>query len=249
VQPVVGDGLLQAIDELKSGHPKALQLIGEAVSEAEQGHTEKAIDLNLEAIEISPGLAQAYVNLLILYGQEKRFEEADKIYKKGIEAAPNFGKLYYNYGVLLLERNRPVEAYDVLLKAIQVNPLNASARINLGRIEEMKGDLSEAERQYREAISAKPDLRLAHFNLARMLIARNQPSEGAAELEKLRTPEDDQTPLYLYALSAARVREGQLEEALEVAEEARTLAEKYNRDDLLPAINRDLAALRAKLKK
>ena len=63
-----------------------------------------------------------------------------------------------------------------------------------------------------------------------MLLAQNRPGEGAAELEKVRTPEDDQTPLYLYALATARVREGKLGAALEAAEEARALAEKYALD-------------------
>ena len=88
-RPVVGDGLLQAIDELKSGDPRALQLFREAVAEAEKGNAQKAIDLNLEVISISPDLVQAYMNLLILYGKQGRIQDAEAIYRKG-GSSPEF---------------------------------------------------------------------------------------------------------------------------------------------------------------
>ena len=248
-RPVVGDGLIQAIEELKSGDPRALRLFRQAVTEAEKGNTQEAIDLNREAIEISPDLVQAYLNLLVLYGNGGRFQEAEATYWKGVKAAENFEQLHYNFGVLLLRNERPFEARDAFLKALQINPLNADSRINLGQIEELRGDFAEAERHYRAAIEFNPNLRLARFNLARLLIARGQPGEGAAELEKIRTPEDDQTPLYLYVLATARVREGKLEAALEAAEEAWELADRFGRTDLILVIDRDLEKLRAALKK
>lgn len=151
---------------------------------------------------------------------------------------------HYNYGVLLVQQRRSQEAEAVYRLAVAANPLHARARNNLGQLLEGKRDFSEALEQYREAVAANPQFRVARYNLARMLLARRQYDAAIAEFEKLREPQDAESPRYWYGLAVAHVQAGRHEGGLPLAREARRLAEAFGQNELAAAIDRDLANLK-----
>ena len=57
------------------------------------------------------------------------------------------------------------------------------------------------------------------------------------------TPEDEETPRYLYALGAAHVRAGDREKGVAYAREARRKAEALGQADLVASIDKDLRRL------
>ncbi len=118
------------------------------------------------------------------------------------------------------------------------------ARNNLGQILEGERQLTEAMDQYRHAVAADPQLRLARYNLGRMLLATRQIEEAAAEFERLREPQDAESPRYLYGLAVANVQAGRRAQGVELAHQARQLAERYGQRELVAAIDRDLAGLK-----
>ena len=63
------------------------------------------------------------------------------------------------------------------------------------------------------------------------------------ELETLRTPIDAETPRYLFALSVAYLRSGRRDDCLAAAKDARRLAAEYKQQELVDAIDRNLATL------
>jgi predicted Zn-dependent protease len=101
----------------------------------------------------------------------------------------------------------------------------------------------EAAAAYRRAVESQPALRLARFNLARMLIAAGQNDEAIAELERVRTPEDKESPRYVFALATAHLRAGRRDLGVQYAHEARRLAVAYGQPELAAAIDKDLAAI------
>jgi tetratricopeptide (TPR) repeat protein len=211
---------------------------------AELGDLPGAIEAHEAALARNASLAQAHVNLISLYGRTGQWAQAEAHYKAVLVTGYNIDEAHYNYGVLLGLQQRWPEAAVAFRAAIETNPLHAMARNNLGQILEGEPNLPEAMAQYRQAVSANPQLRLARYNLGRMLLAARQVEEAAAEFQKLREPQDAESPRYLYGLAVANVRAGRKETGVQLAKEARQLAERFGQRELVAAIDRDLAGLK-----
>ncbi len=163
---------------------------------AELGDLPGAIEAHETALARNPSLAQAHVNLISLYGRTGQWAQAEAHYKAVLAIGFNVDEAHYNYGVLLGLQRRWPEAAVAFRAAIEANPLHAMARNNLGQILEGERNLPEATAQYRQAVAADPRLRLARYNLGRMLLAVRQVEEAAAEFQKLREPQDAESPRY-----------------------------------------------------
>ena len=211
---------------------------------AELGDLAGAIDSHEAALVRNPSLAQAHANLISLYGRTGQWAQAEAHYKAVLAIGYNVDEAHYNYGVLLGLQNRWSEAAVAFRAAIAANPLHAMARNNLGQLLEGERKLPEAMDQYKEAVAADPRLRLARYNLARMLLAARQIEPATAEFEKLREPQDAESPRYLYGLAVANVQAGKREQGVQLAQQARQLAERFGQRELVTAIDRDLAGLK-----
>jgi tetratricopeptide (TPR) repeat protein len=211
---------------------------------AELGDLAGAIAAHEAALVRNPSLAQAHANLISLYGRTGQWAQAEAHYKAVLATGYNLDEAHYNYGVLLGLQSRWPEAAVAFRAAIAANPLHAMARNNLGQVLEGERKLPEAMDQYREAVAADPRLRLARYNLARMLLAARQIEAATAEFEKLREPQDAESPRYLYGLAVANVQAGKREQGVQLAQQARQLAERFGQRELVTAIDRDLAGLK-----
>ena len=211
---------------------------------AERGDLPGAIEAHEAALARNPSLAQAHVNLISLYGRTGQWAQAEAHYKAVLAIGYNVDEAHYNYGVLLGLQGRWAEAAVAFRAAIAANPLHAMAHNNLGQTLEGERNLTEATHQYRQAVGADPRLRLARYNLGRMLLAARQVEEAAAEFEKLREPQDAESPRYLYGLAVANIQAGRREQGVELARQARQLAERFGQRELVTAIDRDLAGLK-----
>jgi tetratricopeptide (TPR) repeat protein len=211
---------------------------------AEVGDLPGAIEAHEAALARNPSLAQAHANLISLYGRTSQWAQADAHYKALLAIGYNLDEAHYNYGVLLGLQRRWPEAAVAFRAAITANPLHAMARNNLGQILEGERNVTEALDQYRHAVAADPQLRLARYNLGRMLLATRQIEEAAAEFERLREPQDAESPRYVYGLAVANIQAGRRAQGVELAHQARQLAERYGQRELVAAIDRDLAGLK-----
>jgi predicted Zn-dependent protease len=93
-------------------------------------------------------------------------------------------------------------------------------------------------------VADAPTLRAARFNYGRALVAAGRLQDAIIEFSKLLEPQDQETPRYLFALAAARVRAGDVGSGREQAQAALAMARQYGQTDLAAAIERDLAALK-----
>jgi tetratricopeptide (TPR) repeat protein len=211
---------------------------------AETGDLAGAIQAHEAALRRDPSLAQAHLNLISLYGRAGDLAKAEAQYQAAIGLGYSLDEAHYNYGVLLGEHQRWREAETAYRLAVAANPLHARARNNLGKLLEGEGKLTEAMDEYRQAVTASPQLRIARYNLARMLLAARRFDDAVAEFEKLREPQDAESPRYWYGLAVAHVQAGRRDEGLALAREARRLAEAFGQRDLMTAIDRDIANLR-----
>ena len=210
---------------------------------AANGDLAGAIADHEAAVAVKPHLAQVHVNLIALYGRTEQWQKAEAAYRTVVELGYNLDEAHYNYGVLLDAQGRFEDAEAAYRKALAVNPFHAQAHNNMGQGLERRRQLSDAASHYAEAVRNRPSFRLARFNLGRMKIAAGDFAGAIEELEKLREPIDQETPRYLFALAVATAQSGRIPEGVALAREARALAVRFEQQDLVRAIDRDLSRL------
>lgn len=207
------------------------------------GRIDEAIAAQEEALHLDPGAVQAHINLISLYGRLGQYDKATDHYKAALDQGGKRADLHYNYGVLLLRLGSRDEAEAAFERALQINPYYAEAHTNLGTLYEQHGRLNDALQQFTAALENRPDDRLAHFHLGRILANQDRYDEAIRHFLQIVTPEDEDTPRYLYAAAATYARAGDLPNALKYARMARDRAAALGQTQLLASIEKDLAAL------
>jgi tetratricopeptide (TPR) repeat protein len=227
--PPLEDPVLESVFRLKQG---ADAVLAEGVRLGETGDFEGSIREHLRALELDPGLTKAHANLMALYGQAEKWDKVDEHYRAAVAQAPGLVELHYNYALALQQQKHPAEAQQALGRVLALSPHHAPAQNALGALLELEGRLEDAAAQYRLAALNQADFRAARFNLGRVLVELGRPREAVPQFEQILAAEDDQTPLYLYALAVAESRAGEREPALRHAQEARRKAEARGQQEL-----------------
>jgi tetratricopeptide (TPR) repeat protein len=238
--PPVPDPLRDEMHALDRGAPSLVQ---RGIAFQDAGRLDDAIAEHEKALELDPEYVLAHANLVILYGRTRQPQKAEEHFRAAVRINPNFADSYYNYGVLLFNERNDAEAEEMFRKAVEINPFHAQALHNLGFMRERQGRLDEAMEFYRKAIERQPAYPVAHFNIGRILANRKEYDEAISHLLLALDPEGENTPTYLYALSATYARAGKREEALKYSHRAREQAASRGQEDLLRSIDRDLRAL------
>lgn len=240
LRPAINDPLLTAIAELNAA---GSELLKRGVMFDNAGRLTEAIADHERAIEANPQLVQAHINLISLYARTGQFDKAEKHYQAANAINPNMADSHYNFGVMMAMQNRSQEAAKAFEQCLQLDPFNAEAHYNFGVIIEREGRLDEAAAHYRQAIAGKPGHRLAHFHLGRILVNQDKLPEAIAEFQKTLTPEDEQTPLFTYALGATYSRVGDNAKAILLLRQALKGATEMKQTQLAASIERDLRKL------
>jgi tetratricopeptide (TPR) repeat protein len=231
---------MDAVTELNVG---AFERLKKAANFEAEGNLEQAAAEYEGALKISAKLSQAQANLISVYARLGQAENAEKRYQLAVEVSPNLAEAHYNFGVLLTGQARYEEAAAAFRRSLEINPSYAEAHHNYGALLEREGRLAEAAEHYRVAIANNPNLRGAHFNLGRILIHQGKTAEAINHFLITLTPEDKDTPRFMYALAAAYARIGDREHAIQYARGARQRAIERKQAELLALIERDLRIL------
>ncbi len=236
----LNDPLVGSIAELNTAGSEILKR--GAMLEA-AGNLDQSIAEHERALLVNPRLTQAHINLISLYARAGNFEKAEKHYRDVVEINPNLDDSHYNYGVMLVQLKRYDDAAAAFLRSLQANPQNADAHHNYAVMIEREGRLDEAAGHYRKAIENRPAYRAAHFHLGRILVNQGRLDEAIDHLIRSLTPEDEDTPLYQYALGATYIRAGQREKGIAQLREAHKKAVAFGQSQIAASILRDLTAL------
>jgi tetratricopeptide (TPR) repeat protein len=207
------------------------------------GKIEESIAAHEQALEIDPGLVQAHINLISLYGRTKKFDKAERAYRSALAINPELPDIHYNFGVSLAGQERFSEAAQAFQSCLRFNPYYAEAHHNYAVIVEREGKLDEAAAHYRKAIDNKPGYRAARFHLGRILVNQDKLSEAVEQFLQTLTPEDEDTPRYTYALGATYIRAGDRRKGIHYLREALKRASALDQKGLASSIERDLKTL------
>ncbi|MCX6598349.1 MAG: tetratricopeptide repeat protein [Acidobacteria bacterium] len=239
--PPLEDGLMEAVRDLNAGPSRLLR---QAQSAEAQGQLAAAVQLQLQALQLDPKLAQAHVNLISLYARLNQPKNAEAAYRAAIALAPNSADAYYNYGVLSGMSGQPAEARRAFERSLAIDPGNADAHHNLGALLQESGQLAAAARQFEQAIALNPAAANSHFQLGRLQANQKRYAEALSHLEKAAQSDDQATPTYLYALGATQARAGNREGARASLRAAFQQANRWGQLQLANAIDQDLARLK-----
>jgi tetratricopeptide (TPR) repeat protein len=231
--PQPEDPMLETVRSLDN---TALAHLMKGVELETAGRLNEAIAEHEEAVKQDARLVQAHANLIALYGRAGRAEQAEKEYRTTVEINPNLPQSHYDYGVFLVSRQRFREAETAFRKALETSPNYAEAHSNLGAMLEREGKSTEAIREYRAAIADKPNFRSAHFQLGRLLLIQKRTSEAIAQLSLALTPEDADTPRFMFALGVAYSEAGDYASAVRYLREAGQRAATLRQEQLAAQI-------------
>ena len=241
--PAIADPLIEEVLALKVG---ALEYLSAGEALAAAGKMKEAVTQYERAVETDPQVVQARIKLLIGYGELGRVEKAEQHYRDGVKINPNQAELHNAYGVLVSRLKRYREAEGALRQAIEIRPNYAEAHNNLGHVLEQDGRVEEAATHFRKSIENRPNFRLPRFNLGWLLLDQGRYEEAIEQFQRTLTPEDDQTPGFMYGLAAAYGRAGNRERAFYHAQEAHRRALALGQTDLAAMIERDLQKVQAR---
>lgn len=222
---------------------RASEYLKRGASLESEGKIEESIAAHERALEINPGLVQAHINLISLYGRTNKFGKAERAYRDALAINPELPDIHYNFGVLLAGQEHFTEAAQAFQSCLRFNPYYAEAHHNYALIVEREGKLDEAAAHYRKAIENKPGYRSAHFHLGRILVNQDKLEEAIEQFLQTLTPEDEDTPRYTYALGATYIRAGDKRKGIHYLRESLKRASALNQSRLADSIERDLKTL------
>ncbi len=195
------------------------------------------------ALAINPRLVVAHSNLILLYGEIGRIEDARRHYEAALESNPGWAQAHYNWGALLAQQGRLEEADSALRQALESDSHYADARVQLGLTLDGRERFDEAEVQYRRALESNPLHEQAHYLLGGSLLRKGRIEEGLEELERAVGSDDAQRMAQLDALAAAHETEGNIRAARWYARRGRRLAEELGKSESIERFDERLRRL------
>ncbi len=161
-----------------------------------------AIDFFKKALEIDPGLAEAYAALAITYLAADLYFTGDK--------------------------SIPVEdPLTLVQKALRLDPELAQGYRVLGRIKHYKWDFPEAEAAYKKALELDPQNSLSNWSYAGFLVQKGRAAESLPYIEKA-VEQDPTAPGNLSTLARFYIYAGNKEKTTEIMEEFESLFPNEN---------------------
>ncbi len=144
------------------------------------GHSAEAIPVLAAFLKKSPGAAEVWDELGVLYDEAENRVDAERAFRRAVSLQPRSDRLHNNLGYNLLLQNQLDAAEAEFRRVLQLNPNSAPARNNLGMTLARRGDLDGARRQF----LATGDAATAHNNLGVVLMEIGEYEQGRQELVK-----------------------------------------------------------------
>ena len=202
---------------------------------------EKALAHLDKAVESNPNNLTARGLTGEIYLLQKRYDEAETVFKELIRRNPKWSTPYRNLFNLHIVRGETEKAMAVLQEGIGATDDN-SLRFLLAGVYERKGDPAQAMRQY-EAILAKAPLSVLAANNLAMLLVEDNPDQAALDkaFDLVKGFSKAKNPIFLDTLGWVHYQRGEYKDALSILEKASDGAAE------LPVIDYHLGLAYAKL--
>lgn len=121
-----------------------------------------AIGAFSKAIELSPRMANAYLNRGTNYFLVGKHSQAIEDFDRVIEIDPKYAMAYFNRGIAYSNLGNQQQAIRDYGRAIELNPKYAEAYHNRGSIHDRLGDYKRAVEDFDKAIELNPKMAVAY---------------------------------------------------------------------------------------
>jgi tetratricopeptide (TPR) repeat protein len=191
-----------------------------------------------DTLKANPACPEAYYDLGRSISTSGLADRSVVYFLKAIELRPRYSEAHNNLGYDYVTLGMTELAAEHFARAVEFNPSNIEARFNLAQTLCDLGRTKEAAGQYRE-LSRQTSNWLARpmANFARILASADDPSErnGAEALRWARRAcqvNKYQNPMYLDTLAMALAETGQFDQAVQTANQARSIAQQTGKASL-----------------
>jgi peroxiredoxin len=123
-----------------------------AVTFADTGLTDQAIEAVKKSIEVKTDIAKSHILLGFLYLETKDADNALGEFNRALEIDPNSNESKTGLGGALILKGEVDKAIEVLTAASAANPHPQMTYYKLGRAYELKGEKDKAMEMYRKAL-------------------------------------------------------------------------------------------------
>src|SRR3984957_7641665 len=149
-----------AVGAQNAGHPAdspLMQQFHQALSLAQQGSPQRAMDLVMRLLEQHPDFVPALKLKGMLLEEAGRTSEAAAAYEKALKLAPNDGDLLLKVGIAKLTTGEKEEAIRLLQHCVRILPIDGDAQYYLAQAYHLNGQDDLALRAIRLSLKAEPD--------------------------------------------------------------------------------------------
>jgi tetratricopeptide (TPR) repeat protein len=157
-----------------------------------------------KAIECSPSLAEAYVQLGGLCLKRGDLDGCLDFNRRAVKARPGFSEGYGNIGFVHLQRGEVDEAIKALKRATAFNFRFVQAFSTLASAYLMKGQIDEAIENGLKAIELQPEFAVAHNNLAVAYLEKGETDLAARHAATARELGYEVSPELIREIETAR---------------------------------------------
>ena len=191
-----------------------------------QGHTKKAIEHYLQALQIKPDYEDAHYNLGLVLDKQGRTAEAIEHYLQALRIKPDFEKAHNNLGAALDKQGRTEEAIEHYLQALRLKPDYEKTHNNLGAAFFSKGRIDTAIVHFREALRIKPDYAVAQDNLKQALAVLKEIDTAIYSIKAALNLHPENPELH-YNLGLLYQRRGKLDAAIYAYRQALSIEPEF----------------------
>lgn len=170
--------LIGAVDILSRYHRQKL-----FTDEENKEHALILLDAAAEKKPDNPLVLQRIADLYLLHGQS---EKAEPIYADLLKRFPSIPGLRERLANIYIRLDRNAEAEKLLEEISRENPTDPATHFFLGSLAYEAKQYDKAAEHYETALKLNPDFEPLYYDLAGVHIARQQPAEALALLDRAR---------------------------------------------------------------
>ncbi|GLS23641.1 hypothetical protein GCM10007874_66620 [Labrys miyagiensis] len=166
----------------KAGRVKAFY--NRAISYANKGKSDLAIQDYSQAITLDPSYTSAYNNRCSAYSKTGKYDEAIADCDRAIELKSDYDLAYYNRGNVYRKKNMPDRAIADITKAISIKATDPDYFFYRAMAYQNNDQIDLAIKDYDKAIELNPDYGNAYYNRGNIYRKHDNPEQAIADFTK-----------------------------------------------------------------
>ncbi len=181
------------------------------------------LEYGLQQIDSTPSNPKPYLEVALVYIENKDFNKAEELLLKGISIAPQNADLYDALATVYLDSNRAPAAEQVVRKGLALRPDDFVMLNKLASVCMARQAFDEAENLLKRAKKLSPDSVMVYNNLGLLFAITNRPAKAINAFQN--TVRINPNNLYaLTSIGMLYVNLKQFKNALPVLEQAYNIA-------------------------